>query len=263
MPEPRNSKPADVAQYRLIRPLGHGGMGDVYLAMDTRLDRQVALKMLPSDLAEDPDRLSRFVQEAKLASSLSHPHVAYIYEIGQAEGTWFIAMEYVQGEPLSAKIAQGPLTVSDAIRLGREVADALDAAHSKGIVHRDIKPGNLMLDARGHVKVLDFGLAKLDRAGAETAETRLLTKDGLVLGTVQYMSPEQALGREVDHRSDIFSLGVVLYEMATGRLPFSGDSVTEIIDRIAHTQPEAIARLNYDLPAELEVIVKKALRKER
>src|ERR1700694_2445429 len=215
MPKQPNRKPTQVAQYRLVRPLGSGGMGEVYLAVDTRLDREVALKMLPSELAEDPDRLNRFVQEAKVASSLNHPNGAYIHEIGQADGTWFIAMEYVEGEPLSAKIAHGPLSVPDTIRIGREVADALDAAHSKGIVHRDIKPGNLMITARGHVKVLDFGLAKLDRADADNAETMLLTKAGVVLGTVQYMSPEQALGREGDHRSDIFSLGVVLYDAIT------------------------------------------------
>lgn len=259
------SKPerAQVAQYRVLRPLGQGGMGEVYLALDTRLDRQVALKVLPSDLAEDPDRLSRFVQEAKVASALNHANVAYIHEIGQADGTWFIAMEYVEGELLSGKIAQGPLSVPDTIRIGREVADALDAAHSKGIVHRDIKPGNLMVTARGPVKVLDFGLAKLDRAAGETAETRLLTKDGLVLGTVHYMSPEQALGREVDHRSDIFSLGVVLYEAITGRLPFAGANSSETIARIIQSPPEAIARFNYDAPQELERAIRKCLEKER
>src|SRR5205807_6691349 len=239
------------------------GMAAVYLASNTRPGRSVALKGLTPEVAADPERMRRFVQEAKLASALTHPNVAYIHEIGQDDDLWFLAMEYVEGSPLSARIQEGALKVSEILQIGIQVADALDDAHSKGIVHRDIKPANLMLTPRGHVKVLDFGLAKLEKARQDTADTQLLTSAGLVMGTVDYMSPEQALGREVDHRSDIFSVGVVLYEMATGRLPFTGETVTETIDRITHSQPEAIARLNYEVPAELEVIVKTALRKDR
>ena len=255
--------PKDVAQYRIIRALGQGGMGAVYLAFDTRLDREVALKILPAEVADDPERLNRFIQEAKVASSLNHPNVAYIYEIGQAGATWFIAMEYVEGEPLNARFAAASLTSSEIVKIGMDVADALDAAHAKGVVHRDIKPANLILTPRGHVKVLDFGLAKLERAKADSAETRWLTQAGVVMGTVQYMSPEQALGRDVDQRSDIFSLGIVLYEAATGRLPFAGANSAETIAAIIQSVPDAIARFNYELPQELERVIRKCLEKER
>ena len=255
--------PAHIAQYKISRALGQGGMGAVYLALDTRLDREVALKILPAEVARDPERLNRFIQEAKVASSLSHPNIAYIYEIGQSGETWFIAMEYVDGQPLSVRYAAAPMSCVEIVKVGMDVADALDAAHSKGVVHRDIKPANLMLTQRGHVKVLDFGLAKLDRAKGDTAETRLLTQAGVVMGTVQYMSPEQALGRHVDHRSDIFSLGVVLYEAATRRLPFAGANTAETIAAIIQNVPEAIARFNYELPPELERAIRKCLEKER
>jgi two-component system LytT family response regulator len=238
-------------------------MGVVYLADDTRLDRRVALKVLPPDMAADPERMHRFVQEAKLASALTHPNVAYIHEIGQDGELWFLAMEYVEGEALSARIKEGPLKIADILNIGIQVADALDDAHAKGIVHRDIKPANLMLTPRGHVKVLDFGLAKLEKAARSSEDTQLLTSAGLVLGTVQYMSPEQALGRDVDHRTDIFSLGVVLYEMATGRLPFAGTNAPETMARILQTQPDAMARFNYEVPEELERAVRKCLEKER
>ena len=205
-----------IARYRLERKLGEGGMGEVYLACDTSLSRNVALKLLPSELASDTACLNRFTQEAQLASALNHPNVAHIYEMGHEGRRWFITMEYVDGEVLSSRIARGPLVIQDIVELGVEVADVLDAAHSKGIVHRDIKAANLMLDARNHVKVLDFGLAK--REMVERSErTQVVTNAGVVLGTVRYMSPEQALGKEVDHRTDLFSLGVVLYEAATGQ----------------------------------------------
>ena len=252
-----------IAHYRVISRLGQGGMGAVYLAGDTLLDRRVALKVLPPDLAADPERMHRFVQEAKLASSLTHPNIAYIHEIGQHGDFWFLAMEYVEGAPLSARIREGPLPLPDILHIGVQIADALDAAHAKGIVHRDIKPANLMLTPRGHVKVLDFGLAKLEKTPQTAEDTQLLTTAGMLLGTVEYMSPEQALGRDVDHRTDIFSLGVVLYEMATGRLPFAGTSAPETISRILQTQPDAIARFNYELPEELERAVRKCLEKER
>jgi two-component system, LytTR family, response regulator len=251
-----------VAHYRVISKLGQGGMGTVYLADDTRLTRRVALKVLPPDVAADPERMHRFVQEAQLASALTHPNVAYIYEIGQAGELWFLAMEYVQGEALSARIQKGPLKLGEILQLGMQVADALDDAHSKGIIHRDIKPANLMLTPRGHVKVLDFGLAKLE-ARSNRDETQFMTSVGLVVGTVAYMSPEQTLGRDVDHRTDIFSLGIVLYESATGRLPFSGANAQESMARILQSQPDAIARFNYDIPEALDRVIRKCLEKDR
>jgi two-component system LytT family response regulator len=262
MPEPCGD-PERIARYHIVRKLGEGGMGTVYLALDTALDREVALKILTAELASDPDRLNRFVQEAKLASSLNHPNVAYIYEIGQCEGLHFIAMEYVEGRPLTDRIAEGPLSVDDILQTGAEAADALDAAHAKGIVHRDIKPANLMISRRGHIKVLDFGLAKIERKPRTSDQTQLITSTGLVLGTVQYMSPEQALGRELDNRSDLFSLGVVLYECATGRLPFAGANTSETVAKILQAQPEAIARFNYEVPAELDRVIRKCLEKDR
>ena len=259
-----------LGRYEIRSQIGEGGMGEVYLAQDTQLDRVVALKLLTAEVARDQQRLHRFLQEARAASSLSHPNVAHIYEIGEAEAAHFIAMEYVEGEPLDRKLSGRSLKVDEILEIAIQVADALDEAHAKGITHRDIKSSNIMITSRGRVKVLDFGLAKLASSlgsqetpsGSEIA-TRVKTSPGIVMGTVNYMSPEQAMGREVDHRTDIFSFGVVLYEMATGRLPFAGGTITETIDRIAHTQPEAIARLNYSIPPELDVIVKKALRKDR
>jgi len=263
---------SSVAHYRVVSRLGEGGMGAVYLAHDTRLGRSVTLKVLPANLAADPERMHRFVQEARLASALTHPNVAYIYEIGEHKigeegGLRFLAMEYVEGEPLSVRISRGPLPLSELLSLGAQVADALDDAHSKGIVHRDIKPSNLMLTPRGYVKVLDFGLAKLETTHGQDQthhdETQLITNAGVVMGTVAYMSPEQALGRALDHRTDLFSLGVVLYEMATGRLPFSGATVSETMALLLHSQPEALARFNYDIPEGLERVVRKCLEKDR
>jgi len=255
--------PETVAHYRILSKLGEGGMGAVFLAHDERLGREVALKVLTPEFAHDPERLGRFLQEARLASALSHPNVAYILEIGETDGSWFLAMEYVEGQPLSHRIAEGPLPLEEILRIGIQVADALEFAHAKDIVHRDIKPANVMLTPRGHVKILDFGLAKRGNGNASSADTQMLTTTGVVMGTVQYMSPEQALGREVDHRTDIFSLGVVLYEMATGRLPFSGPNATETMARILHEQPEAIARFNYEIPEELERATRKCLEKDR
>lgn len=255
-----------IGHYQIISLLGKGGMGEVYQARDLKLDRTVALKILPVEVSADGERLRRFNHEAKAASALNHPNVAHIYEIGEVNGLSYIAMEYVEGRTLVAKINGHPLGVNELVEIGSQIADAMDEAHSKGITHRDIKPANVMLNARGQVKVLDFGLAKIARpAQPITSDISTLAKTapGVVLGTVPYMSPEQALGREVDHRSDIFSLGVVLYEMATGRLPFAGSSTSEILDRILHAQPEAIARFSYEAPAELERIVRKCLEKER
>ncbi len=256
------------SHYRIISRLGEGGMGEVFLATDITLDRQVALKILPRDVSDNPNRLERFVREAKAASALNHPNVAYIHEIGEANGLHFLTMEYIEGVPLDQKIGDTPLPIPEIASLGAQIADALDAAHSKGIVHRDIKPANIMVTPRGYVKVLDFGLAKIvadSTVGGLSSrmETRFATAAGAVLGTVEYMSPEQALGKEVDHRTDIFSLGVVLYQMATARLPFAGSSTSETIARILQTQPEGMARFNYDVPEELDRVVRKCLEKDR
>jgi two-component system LytT family response regulator len=258
-----------LAHYRILSLLGKGGMGEVFLAEDTRLHRKVALKVLLPEVAEDKEKLARFVQEARAASALSHPNAAHIYEIGEANGRHFLAMEYIEGATLETKLSAEPLPLADIVAIASQVADALDAAHTRGIVHRDIKPANLMIDPRGHVKVLDFGLAKiLPVTGTEIPSssqlaTQFLTSGGVVLGTVSYMSPEQALGRDVDHRTDLFSLGVVLYQMASGKLPFAGSSAQETLARILQSSPDALARLNYELPEEFERIVKKCLEKDR
>lgn len=245
-------------------------MGEVFRAEDTRLGRNVALKFLPASYQYDPDRRERFFKEARTASALRSPYIAAIYDIGEFEGSNFIVMELVEGELLSRTLERGPLPIFDAIGIAMQVADALDEAHSLGIVHRDIKSSNLIITDRGLVKVLDFGLAKSsgnlqprgrDSDSDPTTKLGQETVVGLVLGTVAYMSPEQALGQAVDHRSDIFSLGVVTYEMLTGQLPFNGDSSTEAIDRIVHAEPTAIARFNYNVPSDLERIVRKALEK--
>jgi serine/threonine protein kinase/TolB-like protein/Flp pilus assembly protein TadD len=248
--------------YQIISQIGRGGMGEVYCARDTKLDRIVALKILPKQVAADQDRMRRFVREAKAASALNHPNVATIHEIGEADGVSYLVMEYVEGETLTAKITGQALETAEILEIGLQVADALDEAHSKGITHRDIKPQNIMLTRRAQVKVLDFGLAKISRAAGQEVVSDLSTP-GMLMGTVPYMSPEQALGRDVDQRSDLFSLGVVLYEMTARCRPFTGASATEIIDRILHAQPEPIGRFNEQTPAELERIVNRCLEKER
>jgi serine/threonine protein kinase/tetratricopeptide (TPR) repeat protein len=259
-----------VLHYTIGERLGAGGMGEVYRAEDTKLGRDVALKFLPASYQYDPDRRERFFREARAASALRSPNTAAIYDLGEYEGSSFIVMEFVEGETLSSKLSHGPIEVFDAIDIAMQVADALDEAHSIGIVHRDIKSSNLIITERGLVKVLDFGLAKvtgslLATAGGDSDQTEKLgqeTVTGVVLGTVSYMSPEQALGQQVDNRSDIFSLGVVAYEMLTGQLPFTGESTTSIIDRIVHDEPPALARLNYSVPTEFERIVRKTLEKD-
>jgi TolB-like protein len=254
-----------LGQYKILAKIGAGGMGEVYLAQDSKLGRKVALKLLPDLFASDEERLSRFKREARAASALSHPNVATVYEIGETGESNYLVMEYIEGQTLAAKINGKPLDSPAILDISTQIADALDEAHRKGIIHRDIKSANIMLTLRGQVKVLDFGLAKIHPA--EPLETlgqpnTAVTEPGLVMGTVQYMSPEQALGQTVDARSDLFSLGVVMYEMATGRLPFNGATAVETIEQIRHHQPTAIGRLNYEIPAELERIIRKCLEKD-
>jgi two-component system LytT family response regulator len=258
-----------LGHYRILSKLGEGGMGEVFLAEDSRLRRKVALKILLPEVARDPDRLSRFFQEARAASALSHPNAAHIYEVAEVSGSHYLAMEYIEGETLETRLTGDPLPLADIISIASQVAEALEAAHARGIVHRDIKPANLMIGARGHVTVLDFGLAKFlpesaeVTAGASQIATQFMTSGGVVMGTVAYMSPEQALGRAVDPRTDLFSLGVVIYRMASGRLPFAGATPQETLARILEGRIEALARLNYELPEAFESIVRKCLDKDR
>ena len=252
-----------IQHYRVLARLGAGGMGEVYRGEDVRLGRPVALKFLPPSLAADPDSRARLLNEARAASLLRSPNIAVTYDIGEHAGTNFIVMEFVEGELLSSQVANGPLPVREVVDVGLQAADALDDAHNHGIIHRDIKSANLIRTSRGLVKVLDFGLAKFlatgDRDLLVTAAQ--LTMAGTVVGTVSYMAPEQALGRDMDHRADLFSLGVVLYELATGRPPFTGGSATEIIDRILHHTPPPPSALNAAIPKPLDAIVARALEK--
>ena len=250
--------------YELGDKLGAGGMGEVFRARDTRLGREVALKFIVPKYREDADRRARLLNEAQAASVLRSPAIATTYDIGEAGRDLFIVMELVAGEPLSERLKQGPLQVPKVLRMADQVADALDEAHGLGIIHRDIKSANLVLTHRGRVKILDFGLAKTTGVGSAAVgdqPTMAETQLGIVVGTVSYMAPEQALGKKVDHRSDLFSLGVVMYEALTGHLPFTGDTLAAVVDEIVRREPPALARLNYDLPVRLQDIVRKLLAK--
>ena len=254
--------------YEILSPLGAGGMGEVYRARDTKLNRDVALKVLPDMFADDPDRLARFQREAKVLASLNHPNIASIYGLEESAGVRALVMELVEGPTLADRIAQGPIPLDAALPIARQIAEALQAAHEAGVIHRDLKPANVKVKHDGTVKVLDFGLAKAlhgDVGGdplESPTQTAAVTMRGVIMGTIAYMSPEQVLGEKLDPRTDLFSFGVVLYEIATGTRPFKGNTSGAILDAVLHQSPTAPVRLNPKLPVEFERITNKALEKD-
>ncbi len=256
--------PSQIGPYEILELIGRGGMGEVLLGRDPRLDRQAAIKVLPADSGDDEQRLQRFLQEARSASAITHPNVCVIYDVGETdEGQPFIAMEYIEGKTLDELNSTGPLATEMTTEFATQIADALQVAHEAGVIHRDIKPSNVIINSRGQVKVLDFGLAKRVNESAEASQKQQVeTHEGQVLGTPSYMSPEQVMGQPVDGRSDVFSLGVVMYEMITGRLPFSGRSLGDTLQKICSATPESMSRFNDELPQGLERITMKCLQKE-
>ena len=262
---PSDPGSTQLGPYTLLRKLGQGGMGEVHLARDSRLDRKVAIKILPEELRADPQRRIRFLREARAVAQLSHPNITQIFDVGETDGRDYIAFELVEGRTLAERIGEGQLSLIDLIELALPLADAIAYAHERGVVHRDLKPANVMVTPRGHAKLLDFGLAKILNESSQAPQAKkntTLTLEGAIFGTPDGMSPEQALGKPLDARTDIFSFGSMLYEMAAGRPAFQGATAMEILQAVIHREPDSLGRMRPDLPPEFVACVAKALRKD-